>query len=43
VKDWQQRRGLMGWERVLKPNETARFDMDYEIAYPKEGSVSGLN
>ncbi|MEW6761825.1 MAG: DUF4139 domain-containing protein [Pseudomonadota bacterium] len=43
VKDWQQRRGLMGWERTLKPNETARFDMDYEIAYPKEGSVSGLN
>lgn len=43
VKDWQQRRGLVGWERSLKPNETARFDMDYEIAYPKEGSVSGLN
>ena len=43
VKDWQQRRGLMGWERTLKPNETARFDMDYEIAYPKEGSVTGLN
>lgn len=43
VRDWQQRRGLVGWERSLKPNETARFDMDYEIAYPKEGSVSGLN
>jgi uncharacterized protein (TIGR02231 family) len=43
VKDWQQRRGLVGWERTLKPKETARFDMDYEIAYPKEGRVSGLN
>jgi len=43
LKDWQQRRGLVGWERTLKPNETARFDMDYEIAYPKEGSVRGLN
>lgn len=42
VKDWQQRRGLVGWERSLKPNETARFDVDYVIAYPKEGSVQGL-
>ena len=42
LKDWQGRRGLAGWERSLKPNETARFDVDYEIAYPKEGSVIGL-
>ncbi len=42
LKDWQGRRGLMGWERSLKPSETARFDVDYEIAYPKEGSVIGL-
>lgn len=42
VKDWQQRRGLVGWERSLKPNETARFDVDYVIAYPKEGRVQGL-
>lgn len=42
LKDWQARRGLVGWERSLKPNETARFDMDYTIGYPKEGTVSGL-
>lgn len=42
VRDWQQRRGVVGWERSLKPNETARFDVDYVIDYPKEGSVQGL-
>jgi len=42
VRDWQQRRGLVGWERSLKPNETARFKVDYVIDYPKEGSVQGL-
>jgi uncharacterized protein (TIGR02231 family) len=42
IKDWQQRRGLVGWQRSLKPNETARFDVDYVIDYPKEGTVQGL-
>ncbi|QOY93484.1 DUF4139 domain-containing protein [Massilia sp. UMI-21] len=42
VKDWQQRRGLVGWERSLKPNQTVRFDVDYVIDYPKEGRVQGL-
>ena len=42
VKDWQQRRGLVGWERSLKPNETARFHVDYVVDYPKEGWVNGL-
>jgi uncharacterized protein (TIGR02231 family) len=42
VKDWEQRRGLVGWERTLKPDETARFNVGYVIDYPKEGTVSGL-
>lgn len=42
VRDWQQRRGLVGWERTLKPNETARFNVDYVIDYPKEGTIQGL-
>ena len=42
LTDWQARGGLVGWERRLTPNETARFDMDYTIGYPREGSVSGL-
>jgi len=42
LRDWQQRRGLAGWERSLKPNETARFDVEYQVDYPKEGTVQGL-
>jgi uncharacterized protein (TIGR02231 family) len=42
VRDWEHRRGLVGWTRTLKPNETARFDVDYVIDYPKEGTVQGL-
>jgi hypothetical protein len=41
VKEWEQRRGLVGWEKTLKPNETARFNVGYTIDYPKEGTVSG--
>jgi uncharacterized protein (TIGR02231 family) len=42
VRDWERRRGVVGWTRTLKPNETARFDVDYVIDYPKEGYVQGL-
>jgi uncharacterized protein (TIGR02231 family) len=42
IRDWEHRRGLVGWSRTLKPNETARFDVDYVIDYPKEGVVQGL-
>lgn len=42
VRDWQQRRGVVGWERRLKPNEAARFKVDYVIEFPKEGTVQGL-
>lgn len=42
IRDWQGRRGLAGWERSLAPNATARFDVDYVINYPQQGTVSGL-
>lgn len=42
VRDWEQRRGLVGWTRTLKPSDTVRFDVDYVIDYPKEGYVQGL-
>jgi uncharacterized protein (TIGR02231 family) len=42
IKEWEHRRGLVGWEKTLKPNETARFDVDYVIDYPKDGAVEGL-
>jgi len=42
LKDWQGRRGLVGWERTLQPSETARFEVDYTIDYPQQGRVRGL-
>lgn len=39
---WEQKRGVVAWEKTLAPNETAKFTVDYAIDYPKEGSVSGL-
>ena len=42
VNPWEQRRGVVGWERTLKPEESARFAVTYAIEYPREGFVSGL-
>ncbi|MBS1191222.1 MAG: mucoidy inhibitor MuiA family protein [Rhodocyclaceae bacterium] len=42
IDPWEQRRGVVAWEKTLAPGETARFGVDYTIEYPKEGSVSGL-
>lgn len=42
IRQWQERRGLVAWERTLRPNETAQFKVDYTIVYPKEGEVQGL-
>jgi uncharacterized protein (TIGR02231 family) len=39
---WDQRRGVVAWERTLAPRETAKFSVDYLIEFPKEGSISGL-
>jgi uncharacterized protein (TIGR02231 family) len=42
VQDWQQRRGVVAWERRLAAGESARFNVDYRIEYPREGRVGGL-
>ncbi|HZX32749.1 MAG TPA: mucoidy inhibitor MuiA family protein [Rhodocyclaceae bacterium] len=39
---WEQKRGVVAWQKTLGPNETAKFTVDYAIDYPKEGNVSGL-
>lgn len=39
---WEQRRGIVAWERTIAPGETARFSVDYTIEFPQEGYVSGL-
>jgi uncharacterized protein (TIGR02231 family) len=40
--DWEGRRGVVAWEKTLRPGDVATIGVDYVITYPKEGSVSGL-
>lgn len=42
IQAWEQKRGVVAWERTLRPGEAARFGVTYTIEFPKEGSVSGL-
>ena len=42
LRGWQQRRGVVGWERKLAAGESAKFAVDYRIEYPQEGQVGGL-
>lgn len=39
---WDQRRGVVAWERTLAPREAAAIDVSYTIEYPREGAVRGL-
>ena len=42
ILNWEDRRGVVAWERVLAPGETLKFAADYTITYPKDVSVAGL-
>lgn len=42
VQAWQQRRGVVAWEKTLAAGESAKFGVDYTIEYPKDGYVGGL-
>lgn len=42
VEAWEQRRGVIAWEKNVAPGETAKFGVSYSIEYPKTGFVSGL-
>ncbi|NHZ33230.1 mucoidy inhibitor MuiA family protein [Massilia sp. CCM 8692] len=39
---WEQRRGVVAWKKTLAAGASAKFQVEYKIDYPKEGSVSGL-
>ncbi len=39
---WEKKRGVVAWKQKLAAGETANFNVEYEIAYPKEGEVVGL-
>lgn len=40
--NWEDRRGVVAWERPLAPGETLKFVADYTITYPKDAAVIGL-
>ena len=42
VRDWENRRGVVAWERLIKPSETLKITLSYTIGYPREGVVVGL-
>lgn len=42
IKDWEHKRGVVGWEQTLAPGETANVTVDYTIGYPKDANVIGL-
>lgn len=39
---WEKKRGVIAWRQKMAPNETATFNVEYQIAYPKEGELLGL-
>ena len=39
---WEDRQGVVAWQRSLAPNESLKFVADYTITYPKDAAVAGL-
>ena len=42
VQNWEERQGVVAWQRSIAPNETVRITVSYAIGYPREGTVVGL-
>jgi hypothetical protein len=42
TESWENRQGVVAWERSIAPKETVRITLNYAISYPKEGAVVGL-
>ena len=42
VENWEERQGVVAWERPIKPNETVKITLNYTVSYPREGTVVGL-
>jgi uncharacterized protein (TIGR02231 family) len=42
IAAWEQRQGVVGWEKTIAPNETMKISVGYNITYPKEGTVVGM-
>lgn len=42
IPQWEQQRGVVGWETAIAPNQTMKVNVNYTVTYPKDGSVTGL-
>lgn len=42
AETWQERRGVVAWNRKLAVGETAKFQVEYRIDFPKEGELTGM-
>jgi uncharacterized protein (TIGR02231 family) len=42
IQNWEERQGVVAWERSIAPNETVKIRVNYTIGYPKETAVVGL-
>ena len=42
VQSWENRQGVVAWERPIGPKETVKITVNYVIGYPREGAVVGL-
>ena len=41
-ESWEDRQGVVAWERDIAPGETVKISAHYTIVYPKEVAVVGL-
>jgi uncharacterized protein (TIGR02231 family) len=42
INNWDDKQGVVGWQKTLAANEQFKVKVDYDISYPKEGQVNGL-
>jgi uncharacterized protein (TIGR02231 family) len=42
TENWEERQGVVAWERPIAPNETLKITLNYTVSYPREGTVVGL-
>lgn len=42
VQNWEERLGVVAWQRSIAPNKTVRVTVSYTVGYPREETVVGL-
>lgn len=42
IDSWEEKQGVVGWQKSIAANEQVKISVDYNITYPKDGSTVGL-